>query len=806
MKVRHIAKPVPSISPYYVARKNECEIMNRHLVVFPGDKRKIFVITGMGGCGKTQMVAYFVERHQNKSVVSMNRIEKLMIDDRYRHIFFIDGSSTASICRDLESAIRSINGHEQDTYEGALAFMSRASESGGWLYILDNADDSDLDFTLYLPSCSHGTIIITSRNRRVGMLSTTHHLELGEMQQQEAVETLCRAARKANPLVDAELAQAIHLVETLGYLALAIVQAGIYIHEMTSGSDGGFGFGQYYLLHKHHRDQLLRKQSHVSLDRYPRGVYETLDISYTRLPESCREFLHLCSFLRHTNVPVSMFSSAATANFEDSWELVPRAPDFQSVQTRLRRLFSQDGRWDELLFRKLAQTLFSFSLLSSSWAHDLLLLRLHPLVHSYARDKLGTDELPMYRQMAITCISSSYIDLPRNARQFVLPHFVGIYQEGEGDSIHTNDMIRLGGLMDSQRSYWEAEKVFRRVAEVLMETQGRDGEDTNFVLGQLASTLRGQGKWNEAEALQRETLAMSQRILGLEHPDTISASADLALTLWNQGKWKEAEVLQREVLATRQKILGLEHLETISTSANLASTLWNQGEWNKAEVLEREVLATRQKILGPEHVDTITASADLASTFCDQGKWNEAKILQKEVLATRRRILGLDHPHTIDASAKLASTIYYQGKFDDAEVLQREVLAKLQRILGLEHPSTITSSANLANTFRDQGKLDKAEVLGREVLSMRQNILGLEHPDSIDALHNLACTLHAKVQTEEALPLSLQANQLAEKVLGLNHPRIIKYLELLVKCYESTSKHEEASSVRAKLELIHSSK
>jgi hypothetical protein len=65
-KVKHIAKPVPSVSPYYAMRKGEWEIMNRHLVAFPGDKRKIFVITGMGGCGKTQMVAYFVERHRNK--------------------------------------------------------------------------------------------------------------------------------------------------------------------------------------------------------------------------------------------------------------------------------------------------------------------------------------------------------------------------------------------------------------------------------------------------------------------------------------------------------------------------------------------------------------------------------------------------------------------------------------------------------------------------------------------------------------------------------------------------------------------
>jgi hypothetical protein len=29
-------------------------------------KRRILVITGMGGCGKTQMVAYFVEKYRDR--------------------------------------------------------------------------------------------------------------------------------------------------------------------------------------------------------------------------------------------------------------------------------------------------------------------------------------------------------------------------------------------------------------------------------------------------------------------------------------------------------------------------------------------------------------------------------------------------------------------------------------------------------------------------------------------------------------------------------------------------------------------
>jgi MinD superfamily P-loop ATPase len=37
--------------------------MEQHLIISPEMDLKILVLSGMGGCGKTQMAAYFVKRH-----------------------------------------------------------------------------------------------------------------------------------------------------------------------------------------------------------------------------------------------------------------------------------------------------------------------------------------------------------------------------------------------------------------------------------------------------------------------------------------------------------------------------------------------------------------------------------------------------------------------------------------------------------------------------------------------------------------------------------------------------------------------
>lgn len=69
-QVQTQAKKAPAVSPYFVMRQEYWEMMKRHLIRVPEAKRKIMVLSGMGGCGKTQMVAYFVEKYHSRLVIA----------------------------------------------------------------------------------------------------------------------------------------------------------------------------------------------------------------------------------------------------------------------------------------------------------------------------------------------------------------------------------------------------------------------------------------------------------------------------------------------------------------------------------------------------------------------------------------------------------------------------------------------------------------------------------------------------------------------------------------------------------------
>ena len=61
--IRIAAKRAPALSPYYVERRKESDLMVQHLITNSISRQKVFPITGMGGCGKTQLVSYFLQKY-----------------------------------------------------------------------------------------------------------------------------------------------------------------------------------------------------------------------------------------------------------------------------------------------------------------------------------------------------------------------------------------------------------------------------------------------------------------------------------------------------------------------------------------------------------------------------------------------------------------------------------------------------------------------------------------------------------------------------------------------------------------------
>jgi hypothetical protein len=155
--------------------------------------------------------------------------EYFLIYNSFTSVFLKDGSSESRYQADLVRYVRALGTeHSQKSFDEALLFISDDSSNGERLLIIDNADDPSMNVEELLPQRDHGAVIITTRIHILGHLAPNGHLELDSMSEDEAIEALTRASLQSWPPI-APVAPAMkRICSELGYLPIALVQAGSY--------------------------------------------------------------------------------------------------------------------------------------------------------------------------------------------------------------------------------------------------------------------------------------------------------------------------------------------------------------------------------------------------------------------------------------------------------------------------------------------------------------------------------------------------------------------------------------------------
>ena len=544
--------------------------------------------------------------------------------------------------------------------------------------VFDNADNlTPEELEQYFPSGLGGNILITSRNS--GLKHLTLHensLEVKEMEENDAISLLLKAACLDESQEDLQ-AEASKIVNELFCIPLAIDQAGAFI---------GFGdtdMRDYLNEYSRYRERLLSYPAFQGASTYNRSVYGTWELSYKEIQQraksddSCRAkaassamlLLAMFSFFHFDGISEEIFSYAATQGNEKDGDNEQRSalPLASSVIDHTLLLLDETGKWDNFIFKEGIRVLFSFSFIKLGSLKGMY--NVHPLIHTWGRDRMSLEERQKFSLMAYVilagCLPENFDEQPYLFRRTLVAHLRANMQ---------HSVMARKEIVD--RYFDDAHEKFGR----LLSEQGYDSEAVMF---------------------QIQVVDMRNRLLGEEHPKTINAMNNLANTYASLGKYADAEKLHNQVLDMRNRLLGKEHPKTISAMKNLANTYASLGKYADAEKLEIPVLDMRNRLLGEEHPDTISAMNNLANTSASLGKYADAEKLQIQVLDMRNILLGEEHPHTITAMENLARTYYHLKKVKDAEQLEIQVVDMRRRIFGEGHPHTIKAVALLA-AFRSQ--------------------------------------------------------------------------------------------------------
>jgi hypothetical protein len=588
--------------------------------------------------------------------------------------------------------------------------------------IIDNADDMRLFFPQadnlsksrsnnedslgqFIPECSHGTILITTRNMQVGsrLMKGKRPIEVGKMDENESIQLLRQGLQG-----DESTEDLLQLSSRLEFLPLALVQAAAFIQEnsitvndyleLLDGSDQDL------------IDLLSEDFETVGRDSdTPRAVAQTWMLSFQQIEREypfAGELLSLMSLFDRQAIPLEFleFYSEEKKRAESNI----RMQLVKALGVLKAFCFIRAEKGGDHNMHRLVQ------LVTRTW-----LIR-KGIMAPFARDALlSVSEFYPYGDFEEVDTCTGY-----------LSHAISVLDlqsvECDEDRLLRASMLhRVGGFFVFQGWYTEAERLQREGIPIRSELLGEEHIETMVLKFDLSVCLLYKGQLEEAERLVTAVMETWKRLYGEEHYKTLEAISMLASNFNKQDKTDEAVRLYTHIFEVRKRILGEDHVDTIQAMDDLGVTLGGK----EGEQMQRHVVDANTRTLGAEHPATLRSISHLAMTLYYDGETGEAEDLQIQVTEASKRVHGEEHPNTILRMMNLAQTWVMLGEFSadtrhlypdvdmfgDAKKLLEECVRLRTKVHGPDHPGTLESVSRLKECQEAMEQADHAQVNAKAV-------------------------------------------------------------------------------------------
>lgn len=680
--------------------------------------------------------------------------------------------------------------------------------------IINNADDPSLDLPNLFPEGDRGHILVTTRNPNFKVHGTVGAMELKGLKPTDASLLLLKAAVTPRPWDETIEIVANKIADALGCLALALVQAGAVILQ------GMCNLQDYLKFYNEFRSSVSERRSPgASLNADQVTIYATWEHSLSLLEqrgtEAGRDAVQLLStvaFFHFEHVRVDIFTRAlenrsglnkdatrpsllmrltggicarlqpplVLPNFlrQNSWEIDPHRIRLALIELRSFSLISYDGKDD------------SFSL--------------HPVVHSWACDRLETGAKAVWAQVAVNVLADSILLPPGDAgeaheefRRDILVHLdhclrarplevldydvwfgglrlpLALVLHHSWLHVFRQQVVtaaKCGYVYLERGRFNEAVPLLSKAKDALIQSRGHSNPLTMLAMLALAKAYWGLGRLDEGLVLQTAVVDARTRILGQKNADTLSAMNELGRTYWLNGQYHEALKLQTDTLKLIEPALGPTHDSTLTAMDNIGVTYGSWQRYAESRDMHRRVLAVRKKTTGQTHLHTLETMNNLAMALMDLGELMQASELMNEVYTHRKAKQGKEHPYTLWALCNLAKVKSRMNLLAEAEEMLVGGIAAAKRSLGEDHLGVLMGEGELARVYARQGLLDKALYISEGLIQLLEESRGPGHPDTVYALFKLAQLYEMRSEIDKAIRASALAAERSEVRLTKKHP------------------------------------
>ena len=688
--------------------------------------RQRTVLSGMRGCGKTQLAASLAKQCE---------------DANWDLVAWINAISPESIKSELVELAKQlgIGTSDQLTQDQVIrSFLSRmkSAKPADRLIIFDNVEDIN-HLRGLIPSGDGVRVVATTTNDKGWNYQGWDDIRIEVFDREKSINYLLTETESA------DRAAADTLAYRLGDLPLALAQAAAFAQKRK------LDLAQYL-------ERLDAYRSGRVMPAIP-GDYYAIDVATAlrvAIDDTLKELEVGMSRAarRHLGVLALLAESGVPTRWIDP---LTEEHHYQDPQDRDRA--ADDNAHDaltELIDRSIIQQ-----------SADGSTTMLHRLQAQVLRESWSEEERKQACESAATLLESVDIEgFPRDATaslrketRDLIEQLRALGTQKESHPLFDTEQIRsclMRAFVDANELGLTDEALtLQHGVEIIQSLVGSAHSDVLALQNNLATAYEKAGRLNEAIALFEQVLSDRIRILGDKHPDTLASRNNLAGAYLAANRPEESIALYEQVLTDRIGILSDDHPDTLASRNNLAYAYQSIGCFTEAISQLQQVLADSTGLLGEDHPQTLTARNNLAYAYVSAGNFTIATPVFEQILADSIQILGEDHPHTLTSRNNLAYAYQEEGRLTEAIDLYEQVSANSIRVLGSVHPETLSSLNNLACAYAAAGRITEAITQFEQVLTDCTRVLDEDYPLTKTVRENLEATKH-KLKQQKAKPVT----------------------------------------------------
>ena len=571
-------------------------------------------MVGLGGIGKTQTAIEYAYRHQSE----------------YNLVWWIRSEEPATLASDYAALAEPLQLPErgaQDQTSITKAVTRALAQRSGWLLIFDNAETPE-QIDPYLPGGA-GHVIVTSRDP--AFASIAQALKVEKLPADDAVDLILKRAGRLQDATAADRKAAAELAQELGYLPLALNQAGAYVNATASG------FDSYLKLCRTQQKERLKDGRNLKRDE--RTIDGTWELSIKRVEAespAAAQLMNLCAFLAPDDIPRDILQAGK-----------------EFLSEPLSHAVADESRWNDVM-----QALRRYSFIERS--RDLI--SVHRLVQAVVRARLDEAAEKEWATAAVKTVSRSF--------------------PFDSDDVRTwSDCARL--LRHAQASTDQSERL-----QVALDVGGR-------LLNQVGGYLRGRAEFSAARLAHERALKIGEATYGPDHPDVAIALNNLGLVLQDLGDLPAARAHFERALKIAEAAYGLNHPQVATYANNLGRVLMDLGDLPRARAHFERALKIDEAAYGLDHCEIATDVNNLGSVLLGLGDLPGARDHYERALKMDEAAYGADHPSVARDANNLGLVLKQLSDLVGARANYERALKILEHFLGPDHPNTQIARRNL---------------------------------------------------------------------------------------------------------------